>query len=73
MTLISIRSRALVLSVALLTLVGAVGCEGQTSTTPPPPPTGSAPPAASTTAPKNAKDRPFSNAAEDSARGGKPR
>ncbi len=72
MTLISIRARAGVLAVAMLTLVGAVGCDGQTSTTPPPPPTGSAPPAAST-APKNSKDAPISNAAQDSARGGKPR
>jgi hypothetical protein len=70
MSLISMRTRALVLAMAMLVLGGAIGCEGQSTTAPPPPPGGAPAPVAAPTEGPKAKDAPISNAAQDSARPG---
>jgi hypothetical protein len=71
MTVISIRSRGLLLAVTFV-LGCAVGCEGEKSTSAPPPPSGTAPPAP-TTSDKPVKGGPISDPAYDSARGAKPK
>ena len=72
MALCSIRSRVVGLALGTFVLVNVVGCEGGQSSSPPPPPPGGSPPPAAAAAPKDAKGGPISNAAHDSARGGKP-
>ncbi len=75
MTVLLIRSRALVLSVVMLSLGLVAGCESGTSTTPPPPPIGTPPPAAAVAKKKdNTAKRvaPISDASKDTARGYRP-
>ncbi|MGA2700354.1 MAG: hypothetical protein ABSH35_04580 [Isosphaeraceae bacterium] len=74
MTVILIRSRALVLSVVMLSLGLVAGCESETSTTPPPPPIGTPPPAAAVAKKDNTAKRvaPISDASKDTARGYRP-
>jgi len=74
MTVILIRSRALVLSVVMLSLGLVAGCQSETSTTPPPPPIGTPPPAAAVAQKDNTAKRvaPISDASKDTARGYRP-
>jgi len=73
MTVILIRSRALVLSVVMLSLGLVAGCETGTSTTPPPPPMGTPPPAAAVAKDNKAKaGAPISEASKDTAQGYRP-
>ena len=78
MTGILIRSRALVLSVVMLSLGLVAGCESGTSTTPPPPPIGTPPPAAAVAKDTTAKGgapkggAPLSEASKDTAQGYRP-
>ncbi len=73
MTGILIRSRALVLSVVMLSLGLVAGCESGTSTSPPPPPIGTPPPAAAVAKGNTAKGvARVSDASKDTARGYRP-
>ncbi len=62
--------RGLLFTATVLSSILAVGCGGENSMSPPPPATGAPPPAPA--AGSKTKGGPISNAAHDSARGGKP-
>jgi len=72
MLVIMNRSRALVLSVVMLSLVLVAGCQSERSTTPPPPPSGTPVPPADAAKDTKAEGPPISDMSKDSARGYKP-
>jgi hypothetical protein len=74
MTVLLIRSPALVLSVVMLSLGLVAGCQSETSTTPPPPPIGTPPPAPAVAKKGNTAKgvAPVSDASHDTAQGYRP-